>query len=351
MFEGDEIDVWNLSNGGVARCGAVDIFNIVGRVRDVSSLEEFMYQLNDGPERPVFFVRHHTAGGRLRVPGEFAIDTITFADLRSTNVLRLRTTRNGGRQRSQEILFRAKPFESEEPRFRLDFEGIKVAEEVGQVVEGPWQIAADSHERTCLEVKPEDAGYDRIVLFGRKDWTTGYEVYARLAVTRIIGQHNIGLIFKWNPHKRGDGTKLPMTWSSGLAYYCSYAKRPGIRIRYGVQVRRDKSGRRHGDFVLAEAPLNSYWRMMLTRIKQITRLSASATDLKLNQDYCFRMHVHPKRYELTVWPADSAEPSPQLVVDQPFDHLPQGSVGILAYQVGVRLYEFEVIPVDDVAIS
>jgi hypothetical protein len=348
MIKGEEIDVWNLSHDGVARCGAVEYFNIVGQVRDPDTLEKFTYQLNDGPATPVFFVRPGVRSGRLSTPGEFGIDTIRAADLKPENVLRFRTTRNGGRHHLEEVSFRAEPFEGEEPRFRLDLEGVKAAEEVGQVVEGPWQVTTDSHGRTCLEVTPENAGYDRIILFGRKEWTTGYEVYARLVVSRIIGRHNIGLIFKWNPHKRGDGTKLPKTWSSGLAYYCSYAKRPGIRIRYGVQVRRDESGRKQGDYVLAERPLNTHWGMMLTRMKQVTKLSVGATDLKLNRDYCFRMRVHPKRYELTIWPADGPEPSP-LVVDEPVDRLPQGSVGILAYKVGVRLYEFEVVPVNDSA--
>jgi hypothetical protein len=347
MFRSDEIDVWNLSRGGVARCGAVDIFNIVGHVRDAGNLEKFTYRLNGGPEVPIFFVRAGTYHVRLGAPGDFSIDTIAFADLKPENVLRLRTTRDGGRQHTVEIPFRARPFEQEEPRFRLDLDGMTVAEEVGQIVEGPWRIARDMRERLCLEVAPEHAGYDRIILFGRQDWTTGYEVHARLAVTRTIGPHNIGIIFKWNPHERGNGMRLPRTWSSGLAYYCSYAKRPGIRIRYGVQVRRDESGRRLGDFVLAECPLHTRWSMMLTRMKQITRLSAGATDLMLNRDYKFRMRVHPKRYQLTVWPADQHEPSPQLLVDEPIERLPQGSVGILAYRVGVRLYEFDVMPLSD----
>jgi hypothetical protein len=59
------------------------------------------------------------------------------------------------------------------------------------------------------------------------------------------------------------------------------------------------------------------------------------------------MLVQPKRFALTVWPAAGTPPPPQLVVDDPIDPLKRGAVGILAYQVGVRLYEFEVRPLSD----
>jgi len=344
MIKTDEIDLWNLSRGGIARSGAVDIFNVVGHVRDPDTLDAFNYRLNDGAETPIFFLRPGAKGGRLGRPGDFNIDTIGSADLAADNLLSLRTLRNGGRQQTLEIPFRARPFAQPEPSFRLDLNGVTAPEEVGQIVEGPWRVGRDASGRRCLEVAPEDAGYDRIILFGRGDWTTGYEVRARLAVTRITGAHNIGLVFKWNPHARGDGTWLPRVWSSGLGYYCSYAERPGIRIRYGVQVRRDESGRKQGDFLLAESPLHTRCSMLLTRLKQRTRLWRGASDLALNRDYGFRMRVHPERYQLTVWPADRREPAPQVVVARPVDPLPHGSVGILALRVGVRLYEYEVTP-------
>lgn len=346
MITTDELDVWNLSRGGVARAGSVDIFNVVGRVRDPGTLGGFTYRLNGGPERPVFFVRPGARGDRLDQPGDFNIDTIGLEDLHPDNLLRLRVARNGT-ELTEEIPFRTLPFEQPEPRFRLDLDGITAAEQVGQIVDGPWRVSEDSSGRRCLEVAPEDAGYDRIILFGRQDWTTGYEIRARLAVTRIIGRHNVGILFKWNPHEQGDGARLPKTWSTGLGYYCSYGARPGIRIRYGVRVRRDEAGRKTGSFVLAERPLNGRLSMMLTRMGQVTRLAPAASDLALNREYAFTMRVHPKRYALTVWPAERPEPAPQLVADDPVDRLPQGAVGILAFRVGLRLYEYQVSPLSD----
>ncbi len=347
MIKTEVLDVWNLSDGGIARCGSVDTFNVVGRVQKPEAIETFTYRLNAGPETPVFFVRPGSQRDRLNRPGDFNIDTIGLADLNPENTLRLRVAVNGGEGHAEEIAFRAQPFEEIEPHFRLELDGVSAAEEVGQIVEGPWRVARDQEGRPCLEIAPEDAGYDRIILFGRRDWTTGYEVRARLSVTRIIGRHNIGLIFKWNPHERGDGTRLPRTWSGGLAYYCSYGEQPGIRVRYGVKVRYGDDGRKHGSFVLAQSPLHTRWGMRLTRLKQATRLTRTATDLTLNEEYVFRMRVHPRRYELTVWPAAQPEPPPQIVIDEPIDRLPQGSVGILAYNVGVRLYDYLVVPAGD----
>src|SRR5690606_18388724 len=108
--------------------------------------------------------------------------------------------------------------------------GCTSAEEVGQVVEGPWRVATDPSGRRCLEVAPDGAGYDRIILFGSKGWTSGYEVLARIRPTRILGRHNLGLVYRWNPHEQGDGRRLPTTWSAGLALYRSY--RPsGLKLR------------------------------------------------------------------------------------------------------------------------
>lgn len=346
MVRTGQLEVWNLTDGGIARSGCVDIFNIVGRVADPISIEEFSYRLNGGPERPVFFARRSDPAARLSRAGDFNIDTIALADLAPDNRISFSIKRAGGSAYGQELRFRSAPFERAEPSFRLELDGARGAEQVGQVVEGPWRVGEDEQGRRCLEIEPEDAGYDRIILFGREDWTTGYEMRARLTITDIVGHHNIGLIFKWNPHERGDGTWLPRKWSSGLGYYCSYGAHPGIRIRFGVRSHYE-AGRIRGEYLLAHRPLTTPRRVLFNRIKDRTGLARWTTELRQRRDYCFRMLVHPRRLALTVWLAEQAEPLPQLVVDDPIDPLGQGAVGILAYHVGVRLYEFEVRPLSD----
>lgn len=347
MIETEDFEIWNLTRNGVARSGAVDIFNIVGRVKAPTEVKLLSYRLNGHRDRQIYFTRAGSGTERLRCPGDFNIDTIALSDLGPDNLLRVRMVRDGSEERQEDIRFRLRAFDQREPRFRLDLAGVGAAEEVGQVVEGPWRVGMDPRGRRCLEIAPQDAGYDRIILFGREDWTSGYEVRARLAVTRITGHHNVGIVFKWNPHERGDGTYLPRTWSSGLAYYTSYGDRPGIRIRFGVNVHHDASGTRHGAYLLASRPLTTRWRVLTNKLIRKTRLSRAATELRLDRDYAFRMRVERQRYALTVWQADEPEPPPQLVVDEAIDRLPHGSVGVLAYQVGVRLYEFEVSPLTD----
>ena len=55
MYETDDIVVWNLSPGGVARCGAVSIFNVVGALKRPVEIRQAHYSLNAEPENPVFF--------------------------------------------------------------------------------------------------------------------------------------------------------------------------------------------------------------------------------------------------------------------------------------------------------
>jgi hypothetical protein len=345
MIATDQLEVWNLSRGLAARSGAVEMFNVVGRLRAPGSVASFSYRLNGGPETPIFFVANRSNEGRLRDVGDFSIDTIGHADLEAENLLRLRIVRKDGAEHVEEIRFRHRPFEQREPRFHLDLTGANAAEQAGQVVEGRWRIAADASGRPCLEVAPEDAGYDRIILFGRKDWTTGYEVRTRLTVTRITGHHNVGVIFKWNPHGQGDGTFLPTTWSTGLGYYCSYGRQAGMRLRFGVNVHIDDSGRKNGEYMVAQRPLTSARRVMINHVADRLRLSRKATELRLHQEYGFRVRVDPKQYALTIWEADRPEPAPQLLVNDPIERLDAGSVGILAYNVGVRVHGFEVVPV------
>lgn len=342
MFESAEIEVWNLTAGGAAKAGAVEIFNITGKLRRPDEVKELRYELNGAGVRSVYFNRTTGPEPRLTFPGSFNIDTVALGDLRPENLLRLQILKANGAEVIEEIPFSSDPFSPGEPRFALNLEGVVQPEEVGQVVEGPWLIRRDERGQPCLEITPENAGYDRIILFGHQGWTTGYEITARLAVTHADRSHNLGLIFKWNPHERGDGSWLPTKWSSGLAYYRSYGK-PGLLIRFGDGVYVDETGTKHGSYELAHAPLNK-WRGLTNRLLNKFGLPHSGTEYAIGRDTCFRMRVHPDSYALTVWPAGTSEPTPMLRAEKPLDRLPHGSVGILAYQIAFRLYELDVRP-------
>lgn len=352
MFRTDDIEVWNLTAGGVARSGAVSIFNVVGRLTRPAHVAAAHYRINDEPERPVYFEADRSRLPlRLGAPGEFNIDTILVSQLHERNVLQFRIVGTDGSEVVENLQFRVRPFRESSPEFRLDLSSLDNPEEAGQVVEGPWQVSTDERGRRCLEVTPEGAGYDRVILFGRDDWTTGYELLARFSITALTGMHNIGLLFKWNPHKQGDGTWLPSNWSTALGYYCSYGE-PGLRIRFGVDVHRTPEEVKVGDHLLGHAHVDRtrYYRTWI-----LNRLGTSTppSELVVGIDYMCRLRVEPDRYSLALWqppdpeggeqPAD-AEPAPQVVVADPEDLLPRGSVGFIAHMAAIRLYEYRVRP-------
>jgi hypothetical protein len=134
MIETNQLEVWNLSRGLVARSGAVKIFNIVGRLKAPGSVASFSYRLNAGPQTPIFFVAHGANSGRLRDVGDFSIDTINLRDLAPENILRLRIVRKCGAEHEHQLRFRHRPFDRSEPRFRLHLDCIDAAEQVGQIV-------------------------------------------------------------------------------------------------------------------------------------------------------------------------------------------------------------------------
>lgn len=344
MIDREGFEIWNLTEGRPVRCGAVDIFNLVGRIKLPETVNKVAYSLNGSDSVPVYFNRNSGPSGRLRDPGDFNIDTINTSQLKSNNELHLTIIRQDGRVDEDRIAFQTTHFDQEEPSFQLDLDNVQGAAEAGQIVEGHWRIAEDGAGRRCLEVRPEEAGYDRIILFGHREWSTNYELFTRLSVTRILGSHNLGFIFRWNPHEQGDGTWLPTKWSTGLAYYCSYGDTAGLKIRYGVDVHVDKQGQKQGNYVLGHKPKGPR-SMIVSAMPLLARFSTLLTDLKTGPDYCMRMRVTPERYALTVWLADKTEPEPQVVVDKPTEHLTHGSVGILAFQTALRLYEFQVQPI------
>jgi len=347
MIERDEFEIWNITPGFISLSGSQKIFNVVGRLKSPEKISRMLYSLNGNLEKLVFFNNSKDINGRLENFGDFNIDTINENDLKPNNVLSLRIILKNSSEKNYNIMFSGSSINNKLPHFQLKFDGIKYPQQVGQVVDGKWLVSKDESGEPCLEIKKDNAGYDRIILFGNHDWSSGYEITARLCVvawTRKI--HNIGLLFKWNPHAQGDGTYLPTQWSTGLAYY--YSMSPGLRIRFGVNVHFDHHGKKFGDYVLKEKPL-SIWRRRIGKIiNPLPNCSPFKkqpfSQIKLGTKYFFHMKVLPEKYVLTVWEEGKRKPDPQLVVQKPIDRLPNGAPGIIAYNCAVRIYEFNVFP-------
>ena len=340
MYKTEELDVWNLTPGGVNRIGAQTFFNVVGHVKNRTDSTRLLYSLNGQPEKPVYLGE----SPRLVPLGNFNIDTIDTSALKDENVLELKVIDNG-RSGQVSIPFKTKPFEEHTPVFDLDLDGIENAEEVGQVIEGLWRVDRDESGRPYLTLRPDDAGYDRLIGFGRSDWTTGYEIETQFVINKWTqrGYFNVGLLFKWNPHDRGDGTRLPTQWSTGLAYYAE--KCPGLRLRFGVDVHEDEYGVKHGSHVLQETTYIRWRRWVGFVRNRLVRIGRTPIpQLSPGIPYRIRTRIAPDLYTFTIWVDGEPEPSPQLAVTDPPDMLPTGCVGLIACNCSMNVYEYRVRP-------
>ncbi len=345
MYESNVLELWNLTTNGTPVVSAQEILNVVGRLKSPENVQKVFYSLNGGAEVPIFFNPEQRRAGRLSGLGDFNIDTISLTELRHQNHLRLRVVNRQSGETTEEVFFNTKTMKATSPEFRLDLNGHRFPEQVGQVIDGKWRLAHDENLEPYLEIKKEDTGLDRIILFGHRKWTTGYEILARLMVTSWTGYpHNVGVVFKWNPHLQGDGLILPTQWSTGLAYYYSHCA--GLRLRFGVDVHVDENGIKHGDYILKEGTLSRYRRWVGRNLNRILRMETAYSQIAPLQPYWFRVLVHPQKYALTVWKVGKKEPKPQLSVANPVERLKSGSVGIIAHRCAVRLYEFNVTNVD-----
>ena len=348
MLISDRIEVWNLTSEKYATIGAQSIFNVVGCFKSPQKPEQLFYSLNNAPPKKIYYNVNQNRCGRLEYFGYFNIDTINALELNPLNQIIFFIQNGTNWKKECEINFPIRIYDDKLHNFNLNLDNVSNPEEMGQVVDGNWKINRDNVGKLCLEISKKEAGLDRIILFGNQNWTHGYEITAKICITswtRMI--HNVGLLFKWNPHRQGDGTALPTEWSTGLGYYYSHCL--GLRIRYGVNVHFDENGNKIGDYILEEAKL-SYWRWILSKFIVNRKLGKFLfqrdpfSQIIPNKHYRYRLLIQSDVYALTVWKDGKSEPPPQIVIQQPKHRLPCGATGIIAHNCGVRVYEYKVSP-------
>lgn len=338
------LDLWNVASNTECLAGAQSIFNIVGRVAAVERAERLTYALNGGLEMPVAVHGITTGGKRLARAGDFNIDTIAVDDLRRSNHLRLRLYGRRGEVSQVDRDFRVRLVDAGEPRWTMDLHDADAAQEVGQIVDGRWQLGTETGGRRYLGIAPGDAGYDRVFLVGHRDWAAGYEVRSRFRVdawTRSISQ-GVGCAFKWNAHRRGDGGQLPEEWSTGVAW--AFSESPGLTIRFGINATKDAGGRWSGESVLAEGTLSSV-RAWISRLsRRVAPTVYALPQIVAGVEYGYHLVVADQRLALTIWEARQRQPEPQVVAEDAGGRLTRGSVGVIAHHCGVRVYELSVTP-------
>lgn len=342
MFQTDKFTVWNLSPDQTVVAGAQTLFNVVGRLNNPLLVHGFYYRLNQGEKRVIAYSTSNLNNGRLEQFGDFNINSIHIDDLRETNELVLYIEQNG-EIFERSLVFHTQPITNMCPQFALNLDGVSEPQEVGQVVDGCWQIERRPNFSPCISIAPNNAGYDRILLFGNHQWTGGYQIKACLEVTAKIHRvHLLGLLFNWRSHQESKAGQLSSTWSTGLGIYDSRSHT--LKIRYGVNVHIE-NGHKIGDTLLGEAPLGFDNGSPLSRFyRRLLGRKTKNNQLDLHQLYWFNLIVHPEIHSLAVW-LDGMQPRrPQLFIRETSQPLNTGSVGIIAYNCGMRLHEFEINP-------
>jgi hypothetical protein len=344
MYHDDELEIWNLTKGIALDVAPQEVVPVVGCIFDWRPGVTATYRLNAGPERPVAV--SDGRGGRLSSPGDFGIDSINRTDLRERgNILELTVHREQYQHRAC-VSFDARKQGPETPRFELDARGKHAVEEIGQVVDGRWTLQSTDGQPE-LGIAPGDEGYDRIILFGDANWTTGYEVITEFTIDQYLTSthyHVFGPVFKWRPHAVGDGTALPRTWTSGLGVFS--ASSTGLTMRYGVDVTYKNNGQREGNHVVAAKRAST---LRFARNRVIARLPGHhhVPEFPTGRRLRMRLLVDAGRHELTMEPVGwrGLRRRVDLVVPDSPELIASGAVGFLASYCAVRIHRFSVRPV------
>lgn len=347
MYKNNDLEIWNLTPGVTARYQTQSVFNINGHVNNFGADDNLYYSLNNSEPRQIFVQPRKHGSKRLLSPGDFNIDTICSDELKRDNRIEIWKSGGSGIGEKHAIPFSVISFSDSEMEYHLNFDSVKYIEQLGQVVDGRWQISSDECGNKFLEISREHAGYDRLLTFGNQAWTTRYEITSRIEICSWVENifYNVGLLFKWNPHLQGNGHSLPLQWSTGLGYYAS--KCPGLRIRFGIDVHTDSNGNKLGSHVLNEKPYSPFRRWIGYLKDEVLHIGARPfAQLPSGQQYFFKLRIHPSEYSLTVWRVGQAEPSPQVYISEPPDLLPKGAVGIIALNCALRVYQYDVRSVD-----
>jgi hypothetical protein len=334
------IQTWNLQEGVPVHASAQRVFNVVGRIDPVDAVKSLSYSLNQSPFRPVHFRRKEQMKEfRLIHPGDFNIDTIGRSKLAANNRLTLRASLKNGLEELKTVSF-PRGERSVSTDWHLDLNGIEAVQQVAQIVDGNWTIGHDQRG-DFLQIRPEDAGYDRIILFGGDHYACDCSIELKLCVDSWRQPlHSAGIVFNWNPHKLGDGTCLPTQWTTGLANYDTRSH--GIRLRTGHNVHTNHRGHKIGAHLLGESSL-SLTKEWLHRLA--TRMGLTShffPQMQCGTLYTFQLDLQKQIYRLKAFKENQRRPQAQILVRNPQSSLPSGAFGVMVYQAAARIYDFKI---------
>ncbi|MEM9033479.1 MAG: hypothetical protein AAGD18_02705 [Actinomycetota bacterium] len=338
MFRSGPIEIWNLTDDGPVEVGPQPLVPIVGRIHDWRPDEQLTWRLDDGEPAPAFV---STGAERLSWHGDFAIDGLLRDALAEGEVHELELRLDGpARSHRAEVKFRPIATAAPEPSWDLAAMTGDEVEQIVQVIEGRWSLETEPNR---LRIEPGDEGYDRIIAFGRDTYTGDYLLDTTFTIDGFAAGkrfHAFGLLFKWRPHRQGDGTHLPRNWTSGLGIFSSTG--PGLAIRYGEDVHYLPGGIRVGNTVVGTRRLDAL-RWAASRATVRSRLLPVLPQLPIGTRVRMSLEVEDGRHRLSIETEGRRSIERHLEVEAP-EPIETGCVGFMAAWTAVTVEELRVSP-------
>jgi len=314
-----KIDLWYgnhqiFGNAGIQQ----PMINIIGQVKNPENLYCLTYSFN-GMRVPIPV---GPSAFRLVEPGEFNIEIDRKGLEPGEYNLDIIAIYKNGKTTSEKVKFRLENKTALMP-INIDWSKVKQIQDVGQVVDGKWQITNDGLRTLCV-------GYDRIIAIGDSSWRD-YELNVDFVIHKLsedplaYGWPSMGpamhVGFRWQGH-RDWGDIFPRRGYSGFGALFSYHFNKGKTEQY----------------IWIQDQINN--KAVITNIP---------VNVELGSKYSLRAQVYSRPgkaslYKMKIWKKGIAEPA---VWDIEAEALPgeldHGSILLIAHQADITYNNVSVI--------
>lgn len=322
------VEIWHGAEQRVGHLGdAQDDFNLMG----LAGGNEFSYSINGGTPEPLTVSFDEFGFRRLGAAGHFNAD-IPIASLREGDNLIEVVAKSGlGEAIARATVHRSSTGAAELP-FTIDWSEVQHPQDVGQIVDGLWEVGADG-------LRSEEPLYDRLFLIGNRTWTD-YRVTTSVTVHRV-------------PPKNA-----PMSGGSGVGFILRFAghavappRFPEAQPKWGYQPFGAITWLRWSKTAPAAPPVRQFYRGDKDESKDAAPLAGFAAGATFGVTAeCETSEADPATttYRLRVWPIDRDEPEGwDYQIEQSSETaLRSGGVALVAHHVDVTFGDVLVAEID-----
>ena len=198
------LDVWHGASQRVGHLGdAQDDFNLMG----IAQGRELSYRLNGGAPVTLTLPREAFGFRRLGGSGHFNAD-IPIGELHlGSNAVVLTLADRAGATLERTVNVERLAGSTPLP-YRIDWSDVSDAQNVGQYVDGEWQLTPDG-------LRCEQLAYDRLFLIGERTWRD-YDVRTSVTIHQVAaetaprsGGNAVGLLMRFAGHSTGGPLEFP----------------------------------------------------------------------------------------------------------------------------------------------